>query len=184
MHVAALIGRLRQNAPAWFSDGRGGILRRSTRVFLPQSFPREVVNEALALTRLPMANTSRHRWHVGVERARSFVVNIISPAEAITVCRMTSPWPSTDISLAIECRDPTVNALRSQNGGEFGAAGRDLRRSQLGDQHQDFLEHLSRHRDLGHLKGRVPSSHMIHRWREVDSNHRSRHARDTLDASS
>jgi hypothetical protein len=25
----------------------------------------------------------------------------------------------------------------------------------LGDQHQDFLEHLSRHRDLGHLKGRV-----------------------------
>jgi hypothetical protein len=25
----------------------------------------------------------------------------------------------------------------------------------LGDQHQDFLEHLSRHLDLGHLKGRV-----------------------------
>ena len=27
------------------------------------------------------------------------------------------------------------------------------RRPKLGDQHQDFLEHLSRHRDLGHLKG-------------------------------
>jgi hypothetical protein len=27
--------------------------------------------------------------------------------------------------------------------------------AQLGDQHQDFLEHLSRHRDLGHLKRRV-----------------------------
>src|SRR5216683_6074352 len=29
------------------------------------------------------------------------------------------------------------------------------RRPQLDDQHQDFLEHLSRPRDLGHLKGRV-----------------------------
>jgi hypothetical protein len=29
------------------------------------------------------------------------------------------------------------------------------RRPKLGDQHQDFLEHLSRHRDLGHLKGCV-----------------------------
>jgi hypothetical protein len=29
------------------------------------------------------------------------------------------------------------------------------RHPQLGDQHQDFLGHLSRHRDLGHLKGRV-----------------------------
>ena len=29
------------------------------------------------------------------------------------------------------------------------------RRTQLGDQHQDLLEHLSRHRDVGHPKGRV-----------------------------
>jgi hypothetical protein len=32
------------------------------------------------------------------------------------------------------------------------------RRPQLGDQHQDLLEHLSRHRDLGHLNRHSPDS--------------------------
>jgi hypothetical protein len=36
------------------------------------------------------------------------------------------------------------------------------RRPQLGDQHQDFLEHLSRHRDLGLGRARAP--HHIREW--------------------
>src|SRR6266446_7703254 len=38
------------------------------------------------------------------------------------------------------------------------------RRPKLGDQHQDFLKHLSRHRDLGHLKGRVAAPDLPGLW--------------------